>query len=220
MSSRGGAPLRKSIWYVAWGLLLAGFIEPAWQWAYWAFLDGVKSNPGWIVALISRGLGVLAPIAPYLIGIGGGLLLAALWGAYSPSARAAVAVPSESSSRRKGPDLSMLGERAVILADRIGQWLHNPFLHNDYASYTSQIYAVILDFSKSGLRVPPIPGSMAVDAKMELARRYFLVVGHLLVAGHISEAQAAADRFYNETVTEGSNGLPRALQGFESEILH
>ena len=161
----------------------------------------------------------MTPLEPYLVGIALGLFVAAFWGAYGQSKWLSGAMPVRRSERQR-QELVRLGRRAVILAGNIGEWLHNPFLYNDYASYTAQIYSLIVEFNRSGFRVPPVGGNMAVDAKMELARRYFVIVGHLLTSGLIPEAQAAADRAYNETVTVGSDGLPQALQGFESKISH
>jgi hypothetical protein len=128
-------------------------------------------------------LNLLAPYQGYFVGIAIGLCLG-------------LVLTGE--KRPKANPLFDLGQRAVWKAANIGEWFGNPVAFDDYTRYQAEVHALMLDFQKNGFGIPSPPRDADPSAKLATARQYFLVVGNLLMSGHVNEARSTAMQLTEE----------------------
>lgn len=177
--------------------MLAGVVQPTWEWALGKVLDNAARNPGWIVRNVSWGLEKMVPLQPYFVGIAIGLFAAI-----------AINLGDRLQSKRKS-EIYDLAERALNQAAAIEDWLRNPFLYQDTTTYNSQVFSTFIMFKNLDFPSPAPPKDLSFRQRMELARRYFVLVGQLLMDGHVEEARKMAQSICRDA-EEGNLGALRA----------
>ena len=184
---------RKSVPYLVGAFLVAAFVQPAWNWLLGRFLDQASNNPSRVIGTVSSALDVLAPYQGYFVGIAIGLCLGL--------------VLTRERHPKTGP-LFDLGQRAVLKAAHIGEWLGNSPTFDDQTRYQAEVHALMVDFEKNGFAVPDPPRDADPSAKLATARQYLLVVGNMLMSGQVNEARSTARQVTAELEARYRSKLP------------
>jgi len=174
---------QKSVPYLVGAFLIAAFVQPTWNWLIGRFLDQASSDASLVVGAVSWTLDLLAPYQGHFVGIAIGLCLGVVL------------------THEKPPKANLpfdLGQRVVSKAAHIGEWLGNPLAFDDYTRYQAEVHALMLDLRKNGFGVPNPPRDADPSAKLATARQYFLVVGNMLMSGHVNEARSTAKQLTEE----------------------